>query len=272
LGNKRDGGLYTQEEIEIARASGERLIDTQASAAIAQRLMTLQRQRLTETQLLDRRTRRVLHDDVLPRLHTAMLTLSNSELCPNGASSDTVTQLADLHRQISDLLHQMPPSTAPTVTKLGLIGALHQLVDDELARDLDGVTWHVEPEVEQAAQTIPSLTGEVLFYAAREAIRNAARYGRGEDATRPLHLHVEITWRDHSPPSTCGLEILIEDDGVGLGSTKNSSEGSGQGLALHSTMMAVVGGTLDVESLPNTYTRVTLRLPQAALETLTLPI
>ena len=32
LGEKRDGGLYTQEEIEIARASGERLIDTQASA------------------------------------------------------------------------------------------------------------------------------------------------------------------------------------------------------------------------------------------------
>src|SRR4029079_16905698 len=76
LGDKRDGGLYTQEEIEIARATGERLIDTRGSAEQARRLMALQRQRLAESQVVDRRTRRVLHDDVLPRLHTAMLMLS----------------------------------------------------------------------------------------------------------------------------------------------------------------------------------------------------
>jgi signal transduction histidine kinase len=31
---------------------------------------------------------------------------------------------------------------------------------------------------------LPSLTAETIFYAAREAIRNAARHGRGEDAAR----------------------------------------------------------------------------------------
>src|SRR4029078_12727880 len=78
LGDKHDGGLYTQEEIEIARATGERLIDTRASAEMARRLMTLQRQRLAESQVVDRRTRRVLHDDVLPQLHTAMLLLQST--------------------------------------------------------------------------------------------------------------------------------------------------------------------------------------------------
>ena len=53
LGEKSDGGVYSQEEIEIARASGERLIDTRASAELARRLMALQRQRVAETQLLD---------------------------------------------------------------------------------------------------------------------------------------------------------------------------------------------------------------------------
>ncbi len=38
LGSKRDDGLYTQEEINIARVSGERLIDTQASAEMSRRL------------------------------------------------------------------------------------------------------------------------------------------------------------------------------------------------------------------------------------------
>jgi len=37
LGEKVNGGLYTQEEIEIARASGERLIDTRASAELGHR-------------------------------------------------------------------------------------------------------------------------------------------------------------------------------------------------------------------------------------------
>jgi len=73
LGPKQDGSLYALEEIEIARTVGERLIDMRASTEIAQRLMALQRQRLAESQIVDRRTRRVLHDEVLPHLHAALL-------------------------------------------------------------------------------------------------------------------------------------------------------------------------------------------------------
>ncbi|MGD2027896.1 MAG: hypothetical protein PVI99_08780, partial [Anaerolineales bacterium] len=79
LGSKYDQGIYSQEEIEVAQASGERLIDTKASVEIAQRLMALQRQRLAETQVADQRTRRVLHDEVLQQVHTAMLILDRAE-------------------------------------------------------------------------------------------------------------------------------------------------------------------------------------------------
>jgi signal transduction histidine kinase len=250
LGEKIDGGLYTQEEIEIARLGGERLIDTQASAALAQRLMVLQRQRLAESQVIDRQARRVLHDDVLPRLHTVMLDLSAAP----GVPPDTLTRLADVHRQISDLLHAMPATTAPQVARLGLVGALRRAVDDELGSAFDGVTWQVAPEAAQAAQTIPPLTADVLYYAAREAIRNAARYGRNGDSARPLHLQIGVQWRD-------GLEIRIEDDGVGMDGGPPGSNGSGHGLALHGTMMAVVGGSLATDSVPGRYTRVTLTLP-----------
>jgi signal transduction histidine kinase len=288
LGEKRDGSLYTQEEIEIARASGERLIDTQASAALARRLMALQRQRLIESQVLDRRARRALHDDVLPHLHTAMLGLSSG-----GASSDVVPLLGDVHRQLSDLLREMPAAAAPELDRLGLIGALRQVVDEELESAFDDVTWQVEPKAEREAGDVPALTAEVVFYAAREAIRNAARYGRGGVTTRPLHLQVSVLWRGPptgSParpgpdeeqaghalsgrtpePGTRAqvahgrLEILIEDDGVGLEAEDGVSEGGGQGLALHSTMMAVVGGSLAVESLADAYTRVLLILPREA--------
>jgi anti-sigma regulatory factor (Ser/Thr protein kinase) len=313
LGEKRDGGLYTQEEIEIARASGERLIDTQASIELARRLMTLQRQRLAQTQVLDRQTRRVLHDDILPSLHAAMLMLSNDRRSIRQAQDEPPTAdrrsttddrrpetgddlltsfanlqssisipsvqpptpnpqpptpnphspislLADIHRQISDLLREMPPATAPEMARLGLIEALRRVVEHELPNAFDEVVWEIEPEAEQKVGAIPDLTTEVLFYAAREAIRNAARHGRAEVA-RSLQLIIALNWPD-------GLELIIQDNGVGLAAIGRSSgenlradPGQGRGLALHSTMMAVVGGTLAVESAPGVYTRVTLSLP-----------
>lgn len=261
LGEKRDGGLYTQEEIEIARATGERLIDTRASAEMARRLMALQRQRLAESQVLDRRTRRVLHDDVLPQLHTAILQMANCRLDdgPADHAQATIdqlqTQLAEVHRAISNLLHAMPPTAAPEVARLGLVGALRQAIDGEFASAFDGVSWQVAPEAELQARQVPALAAEVFFYAAREVVRNAARYGRDGDA-RPLHLAVTVAWHN-------GIELAIEDDGVGMG-TATSRQGSGHGLGLHSTLMAVVGGTLTTESKPGAYTRVSLTLPQAA--------
>lgn len=275
LGPKRDGALYTQEEIEIARATGERLIDTQASAELARRLMSLQRQRLAESQVVDGRVRRALHDDILPRLHTAMLLLSN-EVAYSGASNgatlldspahDAVELLSDVHHQIANLLYTMPTPATPAVGEQGLIGALHQTVEGELASAFDGVTWQIEPQAARVAQTIPVLTAEVVLYAAREAIRNAARYGRHDDPARSLNLTVAVRWRS-------GLELVIEDDGVGLATSAQRSDergghprGSGQGLALHGTMMAVVGGVLSAESVPGAYTRISLTLPQSVCE------
>jgi signal transduction histidine kinase len=257
LGERHDGGLYAQEEIEIARASGERLIDTQASVAMAQRLVDLQQQRLAESQVLDRHARRVLHDDVLPVLHTTMLLLSNERDGANNKSLDALELLGDAHKQIAALLRDMPSSTVPEVQRFGLIGALRKVVHEEFSSAFDGVVWQVDPIAQQEAENIPALTAEVIFYAAREAVRNAARHGRAiQDATsenaarvpRPLHLTVAVSWCD-------GLSMVVEDDGVGLGADREHAEGSGQGLTLHSTLMAVVGGSLSVQSIPGSLTR-----------------
>lgn len=258
VGEKHDRGLYTQEEIEIARTTAERLIDTQGSAEMARRLMVLQRQRLSESQVVDQRTRRVLHDDVLPRLHATMLLMSSAGQMPQ--NYELMTALSDIHRQIADLLHTMPTTSASDVTRLGLVGALRRAVEYELCQNFEGVTWMIAPATEEALNSIPALAAEVMFYAAREAIRNAARHGRNGDPTRSLHLSVSVTWRN-------GLQVQIEDDGVGFGMTDSSVVGSGQGLALHSTMMAVIGGTLSTEHVPQgPSTRVTLTLPQDVWE------
>jgi signal transduction histidine kinase len=269
LGEKRDGGLYSQEEMELARASGERLIDTYASAELARRLVVLQRQRLAESQVLDRRARRVLHDDVLPRLHTALLTLS-----AGSSASEAAPLLVEAHHQISGLLRDLPTATAPQLARLGLFGALREAVSDEWSGAFDEVTWEINPEAESRAQTIPPFTAEVLFYAAREAIRNAAKHARRPEGA--LEGAVE-EGAPEGEPKLClrvaaeaqtDLKLVIEDNGQGWGARAGKADeprsGSGQGLALHSTLLAVVGGTLAVESAPGRYTRVLLTLPPTA--------
>jgi len=257
LGPKRDDGLYTEEEIEIARAIGERLIDTCASAEMARRLMALQRRRLAESQVVDRRTRRVLHDEVLPQIHAAMLTLDGARPTGNG----TVALLADIHKQISDLLHAMPATDAGEISRIGLLGALRYTIDHELSGAFDRVTWDVLPEAERAARVLPPLVAEVGFYAIREVVRNAARHGRGADLRRPLNLAITIRPGTAAQPAAPGIDVLICDDGVGLSDASAPREG--HGLALHSTLLAVVGGMLTMESAPGQGVRVGLMLPGA---------
>ena len=81
----------------------------------------------------------------------------------------------------------------------------------------------------------------------------APTVGRGDQKTRELHLCVRAMWHE-------GLTLEIQDDGVGLPASLN---GDGQGLELHSTMMAVVGGALTMERASGK-TVVRLALPMTA--------
>ena len=199
--------------------------------------------------MFDNHARRQLHDDVLPRLHAAILDLGQSQ-------SEAVRLLSEAHRQIADLLREMPAASSQPVARLGLVGALKQLVADEFETVFEAVQWEIDPEAERQAQAIPALTIEVLFYAAREAMRNAARYARPANPVNGLCLRLALGWDS-------GLKVVIEDNGAGLAS-QPPTQGSRQGLALHSAMLAVVGGALTVDSLPGAFTRVSLTIPPSA--------
>ena len=253
LGEKSDGGFYSLEEIEIARASGERLVDIQAIAEMARRLALLQRQRLAESKVLDQQTRRILHDDVLPRLHAALLELDGDVQAGASRTEQVVAAISSVHRQISDLLRDLPRVTAPEVSRLGLFGALRATVTGELDGCFAMVNWNVPSEIEEHARGIQSLAVEVVFFAAREALRNAARHANPVDT---LVLIISANWQN-------GLEITIEDNGAGSIELKSGS--SGQGLILHSTMMAVIGGSLALENSPGLHTRVIIRLPEEVM-------
>jgi two-component sensor histidine kinase len=255
LGDKRDGSLYTQEDFEIAQAACERFIDTQTSAELTRRLIAIQRERLVGSRLLDRKTRRVLHDEILPALHTSLLALSSRGGAPE--SDRALNDLAGIHRRISQLLLDTPSAPPSADLAGGIVESLRRLLSDEMPESFDEVRWEIDPLSEKTAQSLPPMYQEVLYHAAREGIRNAAKYGRGEDSSRPLHLTVMLS-------GTESLELAVADDGIGTQSMARGKDATGQGLALHSTMMAVIGGQLTVENRAGGGAVLRLTLPDCA--------
>jgi signal transduction histidine kinase len=261
LGRKVDGGLYAQEDIELARAGCEQLLAALASAELTQRLIHLQRQRLAESQVLDRRLRRELHDDVLPRLHAAVLMLNDPEHARAG-----ISELATVHKHISDLVRAMP-NEQPEVRRHGLFGALRVVAEQEMSGAFDTVTLDVNVDAERRAARLPAFQSETLFSAAREAIRNAARHGRGAAGAGRGALTLTITG-----VVSDGLVVRVIDDGVGIASARTTppdpsappKPGAQHGLMLHTTLMAVAGGQLEIGPGPTGGTCVTLSLPNLA--------
>jgi len=269
LGQKSGGRPYTQEEIEIAQATGERLIDARASAELIRRLILIQRRHTTTSQVVDQRVRRQLHDEILPQVHASML-----ELVSHGDAlievETTLGLLESIHQKLSSLLVSMPAAAVPEVEEYGLVGALRKLLESNMATAFDQIDFYIEPEIDYKTRDLPPMVAEVIYSAVREGVRNAARYGRGMNDRSRLCLNICIS----TGPGDC-LRITLEDNGVGiengLSKTERSStpddlaiESSGQGLSLHTTLMAIIGGSLSVSSRPGQYTRLSLDLPEAA--------
>jgi signal transduction histidine kinase len=78
------------------------------------------------------------------------------------------------------------------------------------------------------------------------------------EAERPLALVMKIDWDG-------GLRLQVRDSGPGIAAAAGEKGRPGTGLSLHSTMMAVIGGTLTVRSDPGVSTLVELALPEGPM-------
>jgi len=253
LGRKADGSFITQEEIELARAASERLLDMSLSAELSGRLVDLQQKRLSEQSILDLHPRRVLHDEVLPALHTAMLQISAG----NANKETVIGQLADTHKMISSLLQELPSVYTPQLEKAGFAYVIQQLIKVEFPHTFTAIDWEWTIEDAAIVNDLPILKKEVLYYAFREAVRNAANHANPSVVEEGVRLIVRIKVERN-------VEITVQDNGKGSAADNRDTSGSRQGLAIHSTFMALIGGELIFESEPASYARVRLICPLSA--------
>jgi hypothetical protein len=292
LGPRLDGVSYTSSDLEIARACGLRILDAVGEFATAQAVASLARRRGLEAELTAALPRRVLHDDVLPRLHLAMLHLeaqrarlrgqpvtagqstTSQDAFANEAAAvadeigDVVGELGRAHRDLAALMRAAPMASARRLEH-GFTGALRGALDGEFRGVFDSVEWELPDDAVTAADALPAVVADLLLSATLEAVRNAGRHGRGDDLHRALSLRVRLTADAES------VTTQVSDDGVGLETPTTTTTqpapaaplgaaGARSGLLTHSALIALAGGSLSVRSGENGGVVVTIRVPRAS--------
>lgn len=300
LGPRLDSAGYTSADLEVARACGQRILDAVGEFAAAQAVVSLARRRGLEAELSAALPRRVLHDEVLPRLHLAMLKLeairqrASVAVAPVSASGasvstaptegddalgaelgDVVGELGKAHHDLAALMRLAPAANTRRLEH-GLVAVLRSSLDGEFRGMFDTIEWEAPPDACAAADALPSIVADLLLGATQELIRNAGKHARGDDLHRRLTLGVTLEADDG------WVRVTVADDGVGwqreavrdLGRggvpdtsgsfpvPTTSTSTTRSGLLTYGALVGLVGGSLNVKSQPGSGTTVTIRVPR----------
>lgn len=152
-----------------------------------------------------------------------------------------VQQLSDEMRDVADTLYP------GTLTEFGLSNGLGALARRVARRS--GLS--IEVNADMFSGSVPSAIASALYRVADEALRNVEQHANAS--------HVKLTLRAN------GAVVLdIEDDGRGMDMRTRDPLQAGLGLFSAKTVLAVLGGDLQISSGPGRGTRVVARVPLPA--------
>lgn len=201
-----------------------------------------------------------LHDDILSRLTTMGMTLSNSQRHLAGDSARLhacLELLGQETRYLNVRLREITQGLHPAVlTDLGLIAALQAYMDSLSKLALPGSAPRT---IDLTAQGFngtriddPKLERD-LYFITRQALDNAIKHAQAEQ------IFIHLRWRDDA------VTVTIQDTGVGLKAAPELLMGQ-QGhlglLSLHERVLAW-RGRLSFQTGPGQGTTVYARLPIA---------
>ena len=199
-----------------------------------------------------RRWARELHDETLQDLAGLQLLLASARRSEDAAvTSDSIAkaleQVATSMEKLRRLVAELRPAA---LEELGLKAAIESLAEGvagpsvscriDLAHESGREPSRLTPEIEAAAYRLT-----------QEALTNVVKHSEAGSVV------VELI------ESPAALDISVRDDGRGF---EPGSEASGFGLLGMHERMAVVGGSLAIESRPDAGTRITARIPPLHVE------
>jgi signal transduction histidine kinase len=239
----------------------------------------LLRRRIVDVKLLGAQQRRVLHDEILPQMHLALLRLETlrslpntkpllptsleaSEHCREQALHEAIDMISDAHRRLATMMRTTATGAPYRLERDGLMKAIRTMLEQDFQHAFDEVEWCVPDETAACIdEATPPAIAELIFAAVQEALRNAARHARASDVHRRLGLTLKATYSPESPY----LEVVVADDGVGIASASRSTTSTGGGLLTHSALLAIAGGSLAIKSAPGEGVTVRILLPAESL-------
>ncbi len=276
LGPREDGRAFTDEDMNLAHACGQRILDTLGDHEAMQAVAGLLRRRIVDVKLLGAQQRRVLHDEILPQMHLALLrlemlrslpgaqqnlplSLETSEDCRDQVLNEAIDLISDAHRRLASMMRTTAPGAPHRLERDGMMHAIRTMLEQDFQNAFDEVEWCVSDETAACIDEVtPPAIAELIFAAAQEALRNAARHARGSD----IHRHLRLVLKASYSRENHYLEVIIADDGVGIASASGSTTtGTGGGLLTHSALLAIAGGSLTIKSSPGEGVTVRILLP-----------
>src|SRR5829696_6331790 len=185
---------------------------------------------------------RNLHDGAQQRLVSVALGLNvwlaqHPDL-PEGCRAPVRAVLEDLHAGLAELRDLARGLHPAVLSDHGLEHALRALAQRAAVP--------VELEMALPAERLPAGVEAAAYFAVSEALTNVARYAGASEA------RVRVAQDDGH------LDVTVRDDGVG-----GAALGAGSGLEGLRDRLAALNGTLAIESVPGSGTRLHARLPLA---------
>jgi signal transduction histidine kinase len=249
-------------------AADQRLLDDlalQAGAAIhAVRLTAdLQRSRerlITAREEERRRLRRDLHDGLGPTLAGLALGLDVARRLTGKDPEEATGLLSRLEEQtksaVADIRRLVYGLRPPALDDLGLVPAIRQqaeafgFVERREGEQRVGPGPVFSLKTPKELPPLPAAVEVAVYRIAQEAITNVAQHARARTCRVSISLGDGI------------LDLVVEDDGVGVQRNRNA----GVGLTSMHERAEELGGTCVVEAVPTGGTRVLARIPVPAWE------
>jgi two-component system nitrate/nitrite sensor histidine kinase NarX len=243
------GRAFTSEEIELASGVGNAVAPAIENARLYRKVEQLA--------VMEERARlaREIHDDLAQMLGAMQLKASlASALLSYGRATQAEAALLELQDLISQAYASVREAIfnlrAVVSPELGFFHTLHEYLTDY--RTYYGLDVHLEA-TEEAAVVLAGNTGAQVIRIIQEALTNARKHARATQAW----VRIE---QDGG-----GVCISVEDDGQGFDPSRASGIDQPHfGLRIMRERAEKVRGSLDVDSRPDSGTRVMLRLPGAS--------
>lgn len=235
--------------ITVARDITDRKLAEETLHQYAERLQSLSRQLMGAQEAERRHLARELHDEIGQSLTAVKINLQMALRLPADAARPRLEESIDFVQRTIEQARDLSLDLRPAMLDdLGLAAALRWYVERQVQRA--GLAAHLD--IEEDEPPLPADLKTTCFRITQEALTNVVRHAQARQ--------VWVTLRRHGGE----LRLSVRDDGVGFDvadARRRAAEGGSTGLLGIQERVALLGGTMMLESTPAHGTVVRVQFP-----------